>query len=104
LAEGWYDPETLQKAAQNEAAERVDEDHRQAPSVQKLSPRRQEAGTKRIGQEVKEDTDSDDSIGPSLPGQEGRSRGARVGPHIPNMQDLELKRGNYLHDVEKREC
>jgi hypothetical protein len=45
-------------------------------------------------EEVPEDSDSDDSIGPTLPGQEGtRERGGRMGPSIPNMQDLELKRG-----------
>jgi len=37
-------------------------------------------------------SDSDDSIGPTLPGQESRSSG-RMGPSIPSMQDLELKRG-----------
>ena len=37
-------------------------------------------------------TDSDDSVGPTLPGKE-RSRGQRPGPSIPNMEDIELKRG-----------
>jgi hypothetical protein len=40
-----------------------------------------------------EESDSDDSVGPALPGSEGRSRRNRFGPSIPNMQDLELKRG-----------
>jgi len=40
-------------------------------------------------------SDSDDDIGPSLPGQE-RSRAGRMGPSIPGMQDLELKRGMDL--------
>jgi hypothetical protein len=42
---------------------------------------------------VDQDSDgSDDSVGPALPGQESRSRRHRMGPSIPNMQDLELKR------------
>jgi hypothetical protein len=36
--------------------------------------------------------DSDDSVGPTLPGKE-RSIGKRPGPSIPSMEDLELKRG-----------
>jgi hypothetical protein len=38
-------------------------------------------------------SESDDSVGPTLPGKEGRSRVSRMGPSIPNMEDLELKRG-----------
>jgi hypothetical protein len=99
LAEGWYEPETLQKAVQNEAAEHVDDDRPPEPSVQETSQKPRESNIKRIRQEVKEESDSDDSIGPSLPGQEGRSRGARAGPSIPNMQDLELKRGMHHFDL-----
>ena len=39
-----------------------------------------------------EESDSDDSIGPTLPGQESGRR-HRAGPAIPSVQDLELKRG-----------
>ena len=38
------------------------------------------------------DDDSEEEIGPALPGQE-RTRDGRMGPSIPDMQDLELKRG-----------
>lgn len=41
-------------------------------------------------------SDSDESIGPTLPGQDARSRGSRMGPSIPGMQDLELKRGTAI--------
>lgn len=48
-------------------------------------------------QTEEQDSDSDDSVGPTLPGQESRSRGSRMGPSIPNMQDLEFKKGaTYL--------
>lgn len=39
------------------------------------------------------ESESDEEIGPTLPGQEGRSRGGRMGPSIPRMEDLELKKG-----------
>lgn len=42
---------------------------------------------------IPEESDSDEAVGPALPGQDARSRRNRVGPSIPNMQDLELKRG-----------
>lgn len=43
-----------------------------------------------------ENSDSDESIGPTLPGQDGRPKGSRMGPSIPGMQDLELKRGSII--------
>jgi len=45
-----------------------------------------------------EESESDQEIGPTLPGQEGRSRGGRMGPSIPNMQDLELKKEMEAED------
>jgi hypothetical protein len=45
-----------------------------------------------------DDSDSDDSIGPALPGQDSRSRSNRMGPSIPSMQDLELKREMEVED------
>lgn len=46
-------------------------------------------------EEEEDDIDSEASIGPALPGQ-SRSRKPKAGPSIPNMQDLELKRGTEL--------
>lgn len=42
---------------------------------------------------IPEESDSDDSFGPTLPGQESRSGERKKGPSIPNVHDLELKRG-----------
>ena len=42
------------------------------------------------------ESESDDDIGPTLPGQEGRSRSGRMGPSIPRMEDLELKKGTCV--------
>jgi hypothetical protein len=90
LAEGWYDPYTLQKATQSTSAPTM-----RRPCDSKLD-QKVEADDKHLERETEDDgqhSDSDDSIGPSLPGQEGRSRSSRMGPSIPGMQDLELKRG-----------
>lgn len=43
-----------------------------------------------------DDNDDDDEYGPTLP-QAGSGRGgAHAGPTIPNIQDLELKRGTLF--------
>ena len=42
-----------------------------------------------------QESESDEEVGPMLPGQEGRSRGGRMGPSIPRMEDLELKKGMF---------
>ena len=45
-----------------------------------------------------EDESSDDMPGPALPGGQTAfaGRGAKSGPAIPNVQDLELQRGKVL--------
>jgi hypothetical protein len=40
-----------------------------------------------------QESESDEEVGPMLPGQKGRSRGGRMGPSIPRLEDLELKKG-----------
>jgi hypothetical protein len=93
LSEGWYDPATLWKAQQSE----LDPDRVAASEPPKSAGR--PAPTESAREEADGDSDSDDSVGPTLPGQEGRSRRARAGPSIPNLQDLELKRGMYKYSV-----
>ncbi|KAG9230560.1 hypothetical protein BJ875DRAFT_537070 [Amylocarpus encephaloides] len=93
LAEGWYDPETLQKAVQNTDSQNlVDDDYGPTPSTT-VPPKHRDPEL--VGQgrsRVDEESDSDESIGPAPAGHERRSRGGRMGPSIPNMQDLGLKR------------
>lgn len=105
LSEGWYDPSTLQKAVAS-AAEFGDDSRDRAPIPQRpregkepVPVREQRSTEAEISRGVdggNSVSDSDDSVGPALPGQENRSRRSRTGPSIPNMQDLELKRGNCL--------
>lgn len=91
LSEGWYDPATLQKAQQSEST--TTDETPQNQFLGKQSPIKTESPSASTGEARGEDNDSDDSVGPRLPGQEGRSRSGKTGPYIPNTQDLELKRG-----------
>lgn len=95
LAEGWYDPSTLHKAQQS--ADSAQDDYsssttRPEPAAATAST----SGNATTQDAGEDDSDSDDSVGPSLPGQDDRSRRKRTGPSIPNMQDLELKRGTII--------
>ncbi|KAH7380876.1 hypothetical protein BKA64DRAFT_647714 [Cadophora sp. MPI-SDFR-AT-0126] len=89
LSEGWYDPSTFQRAVESAAEyESKRREERPTPKTELVGRQTSRPSAK----EVEEESDSDDSIGPALPGQESRSRGSRKGPSIPNMQDLALKR------------
>lgn len=80
LAEGWYDPETLQKA-QASAASTLSADG--SKGIQKSSP-----------DYNRESESSDgDGPGPALPSRDHATRKERSGPAIANHQDLELQRG-----------
>jgi hypothetical protein len=95
LSEGWYDPSTLQKAVRS-ASEYDSNPVKEEPpsSAAKATASGEPEQTKR--EQDAEESDSDDSIGPTLPAQESRSRGSRMGPGIPRMDDLELKRGKVI--------
>lgn len=94
LSEGWYDPTTLQKAIASAAEQETQSRDDSYRPAQESSRKRSENVPR---EEVREsESDSDDSVGPALPGQESRSRRSRKGPSIPNLQDLELKRGLLL--------
>ncbi|KAH8808438.1 hypothetical protein F5884DRAFT_370652 [Xylogone sp. PMI_703] len=85
LSTHWYDPSTLQRAlhgmSTNDEIHKRQERARQGPDDTAVAG---DADT----------SSDDDSIGPTLPGQENRTRGSgsRMGPSIPSIQDLELKR------------
>ena len=90
LAEGWYDPATLQKAIKSAA-------ETNAPS---RSPARRR-GSPDYGSQLENDkattessNDNDDDIGPALPNADSKPhKHHRSGPAIPSLQDLELRRG-----------
>ncbi|ESZ89766.1 hypothetical protein SBOR_9849 [Sclerotinia borealis F-4128] len=101
LSEGWYDPSTMRKV-QETAKEYAEEIARESNLAQSNEP------SSSFGQrEVEQDEpsrmeddghDSDDSMGPTLPGQTSRARGNRLGPSIPNMEDLELRKETAVED------
>jgi hypothetical protein len=93
LAEGWYDPSTFQKAQQSASSSAPDHDGSSNTRPSATASSSTAARDPAANDAAEEDSDSDDSVGPTLPGQERRSRGRRMGPRIPGMQDLELKRG-----------
>jgi len=98
LSDGWYDPSTLQKAllaAPQEQKRSFESTNASNKPTRSAPPPRKEQDP---------ESDSDDSVGPALPGQEKPSRSRRAGPSIPNMEDLELKREMEAEDgITRRE-
>ena len=87
LAEGWYDPATLQKARGSAAT---------ASSI--AEPEKRLRGSPQYGSpRGAEESSEEDIVGPTLPGQDTsiHRSNKRAGPAIPSLQDLELRRGQY---------
>ena len=86
LAEGWYDPATSKKAN--------DDVRTSSPAPEAQPPASQEQADSR---HFLEDSSEDDGLGPALPGGEvvghTTTNASRLGPTVPSLQDLELKRG-----------
>ena len=88
LAEGWYDPATLQKARGSTAS---------ASSI--AQPEKRLRGSPQYGSPtVAEESSEEDIVGPTLPGQDNSVHrfNKRAGPAIPNLQNLELRRGQSV--------
>ena len=85
LAEGWYDPSTLEKAkASASETSTIPESRlgiRDSPTYDDTT--------------LANRSSDDDIVGPTLPGQATSTRagGKRPGPALPNLQDIELNRG-----------
>ena len=90
LAEGWYDPVTLQKAQASALSNAVNAESQSRPRISPSygSPRRVE------------DLSDEDVVGPRMPGRETNiyKSDTKAGPAIPNLQDLELQRGTAFRD------
>lgn len=88
LAEGWYDPKTLQKA-QDAATEQV------AVPTRKPSPESKLKSSLSGGGPAEGSDDEDDDFGPSPPTElvyDSGTNGRRAGPAIPRMDDLQMQR------------
>lgn len=85
LAEGWYDPTTLEKAQASASSSAAHTERQSRPRGSPIygSPKRSE------------ESSDGDIVGPTLPGGETKDYKSdkRPGPAIPNLQDLELRRG-----------
>ena len=85
LAEGWYDPATLEKAqaSASSSAAHTERQSRPRDSPSYGTPNRLE------------ESSDEDIVGPTMPGGETKVHKSdkRPGPAIPNLQDLELQRG-----------
>ena len=89
LAEGWYDPATLERAqasaVSNSTIGGSGRSRRQSPEYNRQI-----------------ESSDDDGPGPALPsGKDLNHQGnKRSGPAIPNLQDLELQRGTIQNPPE----
>ncbi|KAJ5683320.1 hypothetical protein N7462_006485 [Penicillium macrosclerotiorum] len=93
LAEGWYDPATLEKARQSAAEyQQSGEQNRASPDY---GPAEQATGSR----EPAGEDDDDEEFGPTLPRFVSMRATTSSGPTIPNMQDLELKRESAIEDA-----
>ena len=96
LAEGWYEPATLQKARQNSAEQPRLDRERASPDYARGE---QPHGGDFEDPPAEDDNDDDEEdYGPKLPHPGSMRAAARSGPAIPNMQDLELRRGKHPID------
>ncbi|KAK7557958.1 hypothetical protein IWX47DRAFT_787680 [Phyllosticta citricarpa] len=92
LAEGWYDPSTLQKAI---ASSSTAEEPGDRGAATRFSAHGQDNG-------ISDEEESEDEFGPAaMPGQ--LSKGAnRMGPEVPRLEDLELQKESREEEQEAR--
>ncbi|KAL5338681.1 hypothetical protein BJX70DRAFT_365905 [Aspergillus crustosus] len=95
LAEGWYDPATLEKA---QSAVAVAPPRNTERSKDAECERAREIVPSAVDEEDDEREDDGDDYGP-MPQTEISSRGPAPGPAIPTIQDLELRRENAQEDA-----
>ena len=87
LAEGWYDPATLDKAQASLAATEKSFDARPSQDATRQMPA---SSNGQVEGNAELSSDEDD-FGPTLPGKEARHQRGH-GPVIPRMDDLDVKR------------
>ncbi|KAJ5211769.1 uncharacterized protein N7498_003415 [Penicillium cinerascens] len=95
LAEGWYEPATLQKARQNAVQQPALDRERASPDY----ARGEQAQSGDAEDLLADNDDDDEDYGPKLPHPGSMRAAARSGPAIPNMQDLELQREPAIEDA-----
>ncbi|GLI73321.1 hypothetical protein PoHVEF18_001536 [Penicillium ochrochloron] len=96
LAEGWYDPATLEKARQSAAEYQPGPTDRASPDYGRGEASR---GVGAMVPQAGDDEDDEEEYGPTLPVPGSARDVTYSGPTIPNMQDLELKRESAIEDA-----
>ncbi|OOQ91790.1 hypothetical protein PEBR_09509 [Penicillium brasilianum] len=96
LAEGWYDPATLERARQSAAEYQPGPTERASPEYGRGESSR---NTGAAAQPAGDDDEDDEEYGPTLPVPGSIRDVTHSGPTIPNMQDLELKRESAIEDA-----
>ncbi|KAF2135123.1 uncharacterized protein K452DRAFT_303778 [Aplosporella prunicola CBS 121167] len=104
LAEGWYDPATLQKAADSFGEGEDSAAAPRSPAQQRKSSPDYNAGadargTKPRRNRAEDDDDSEDEFAPALPSEIGFVDARRSGPAIPRIEDLALRREHEEEDA-----
>jgi hypothetical protein len=96
LAEGWYDPQTLEKAI---ASSNTTLSANSKPTSNTRSGR--SAGEPRYAGQNEEPDDNDDEFGPTLPQHElsKTTNWSKPGPSIPKLQDLQHARELAAEDA-----
>ncbi|KAJ5648277.1 hypothetical protein N7490_004649 [Penicillium lividum] len=99
LAEGWYDPATLQRARES-MAERPPPLERERRSPDYARGGHNDTVDSKAPLTAEEDDDDDDEeYGPKLPHPNSSRDPTHSGPTIPRLQDLELKRESAAEDA-----
>lgn len=97
LAEGWYDPSTLEKARQNAEeyppSRPTAERRRSSPDYQDEPSPAAAPGAAQDAHNDNDEDEDDDEYGPGVPIIPHGGTGALSGPAIPTMQDLALRKG-----------
>ena len=94
LAEGWYDPATLEKAHRSTHSNSPEhsEDHISRTRVEHGNKSREARAADRRRDEASDE--DDEGYGPQLPSEQLHKRpDEKSGPTMPSMQDLQLQRG-----------
>lgn len=106
LAEGWYDPNTLQKAIDSSRIAAEAEGHgaatRWSDHARRPSPDYGAVAATAGSSHDMDVEDSEDEFGPAaLPGQ-ASMRASRAGPAVPRLEDLELQKESREEEHEAR--
>ncbi|KAL2810681.1 peroxisomal membrane anchor protein conserved region-domain-containing protein [Aspergillus granulosus] len=95
LAEGWYDPSTLEKAQKNVAAVGL----RDSPVYERPARETERERSSAHDDGDRDDDDDDDEYGP-MPDYGSVPRGGpAAGPTIPTMQDLEFRKESAIEEA-----